>query len=201
MSEARSHLAAATRRLLDTIVTLSDVTDEEIEAATTALSDVTRRLGGDVRPTGAGYRPGLPADRLLRSPFVGEESPISPPAEWELRGERVHARVTFGAIFEGPPGYVHGGFIAMAFDELLGLTNVQLGQRGMTGTLEIKYRHPTPLHHEMQLESWVERMEGRRVITRGVLRDGDTLCAEAEGLFIALRPEIALAYFADIDGP
>lgn len=198
MSAARSNLAAATRRLLDTIVTLSDVSDEEIEAATTALGDVTRRLGSDVRPTGPGYRPGLPYDRLPRSPFVGEESPISPPATWERRGEHLHVRVTFGVLYEGPPGYVHGGFIAMAFDELLGLTNVQLGQPGMTGTLRVKYRHPTPLYREVQLESWVERMEGRRVITRGVLRDGDTVCAEAEGLFIALRPEVALAYFADL---
>ena len=200
-TEARSRLAEATRRLIDAIITLSEIPDEEIDAAAARIREVTRQLGGDVRPTGAGYRPGGSLDWLPRSPFVGEASPVSPPAKWELRGERVHARVTFGAIYEGPPGYVHGGFIAMAFDELLGLTNAQLGQPGMTGTLEVKYRHPTALHREVQLESWIERMEGRRVIARCELRDGDTLCAEAEGLFVALRPEVAQAYFGGLEEP
>jgi len=200
MSNARSHLAEAARRLLDAIVTLPDAADEEIDAAADAISEATRLLGGDALALGPGYRAVMPADRLPRSALVGEENPIAPPATWSLRGERIHIRVRFGVIYEGPPGYVHGGFIAMAFDELLGLTNVQLGRPGMTGTLTVKYRHPTPLYREVHLESWVERMEGRRAIVRGVLRDGDTLCAEAEGLFVALRPEVALAYFADPGG-
>ena len=28
----------------------------------------------------------------------------------------------FGAAYEGPPGSVHGGIIAAAFDEVLGMT-------------------------------------------------------------------------------
>lgn len=199
-TEARSRLAEASRRLIDAIITLSEVSDAEIDAAADSIRDVTLRLGGDVAPSGAGYRPSRPLDWLPRSPFVGKASPVSPPAEWEVRDGRVHVRVTFGAIYEGPPGYVHGGFIALAFDELFGLTNARLGQPGMTGTLSVKYRSPTPLHREVQLEAWIERMEGRRVITRGELRDGEKLCAEAEGLFIALRPEVAAAYFAGHEG-
>ncbi|MCZ7536463.1 MAG: PaaI family thioesterase [Acidimicrobiia bacterium] len=194
----RARLAEAARGLLDAVITLGDVPAAEIDAAASVIHDVTRRLGGNDKPAGAGYRPTHPLDRLPRSPFVGEANPVSPPAEWDVRGERVHATVTFGPIYEGPPGYVHGGFIAMAFDELLGLTNSQLGRPGMTGTLSIKYRNPTPLHREVRLESWVERMEGRRVVIRGELRHDDTLCAEAEGLFVALRPEVAAAYFAHI---
>ncbi len=193
----RARLAEAARRLLEAVITLGDVPAAEIDAAASVIADVTHDLGGDDRPTGPGYRPGRPVDRLPRSPFVGDANPVSPPAVWELRGDRVHATVEFGAIYEGPPGYVHGGFIAMAFDELLGMTNSQLGRPGMTGTLSIKYRSPTPLHRELHLESWIDRMEGRRVVARGELRHGDTLCAEAEGLFVALRPEVAAAYFPD----
>jgi len=200
-SDARSHLAEATRHLLDAIITLPEVPDDEIEGAAEAIREVSRRLVADERPTGVGRPPGHPLDWLPRSPFVGKESPVSPPAEWLLSGGRVHASVTFGALYEGPPGYVHGGFIAMAFDEVLSLANARLGQPGMTGTLSVKYRHPTPLHREVHLRSWVEHMKGRRVVVRGELSDGDTLCAEAEGLFVALRAEVAREYFPGHDGP
>ena len=40
----------------------------------------------------------------------------------------------------------HGGYVAAAFDEVLGLAQDLGGQSGMTGTLTIKYRRPTPLH-------------------------------------------------------
>ena len=198
-TDERARLAESVRRLIDAVITLSERPAAEIDAAAAAIQDVTRRLGGDDRPTGAGYEARRPLDWLPRSPFVGVASPVSPPAVWEVRDEHVHATVTFGAIYEGPPGYVHGGFIAMAFDELLGLTNAHLGRPGMTGTLSVKYRRPTPLHREVRLESWIEQIEGRRVIARVELRDGETLCAEAEGLFVALRPEVAEAYFANRD--
>jgi hypothetical protein len=34
----------------------------------------------------------------------------------------------------------------------------------------------------------LDRVEGRKTFTTGQLYAGDTLCAEAEGLFIAARP-------------
>ncbi len=35
---------------------------------------------------------------------------------------RIVGSVTFTAAYEGPPGCVHGGYVAAAFDELLGVT-------------------------------------------------------------------------------
>ena len=37
--------------------------------------------------------------------------------------EHVVGHVVFGDAYEGPPGCVHGGFIAAAFDEVLGFTS------------------------------------------------------------------------------
>ena len=55
--------------------------------------------------------------------------------------------------YEGPPGCVHGGVIALVFDELLGAANIAAGSPGMTGTLTIRYREPTPIRTEIRLES------------------------------------------------
>ena len=49
---------------------------------------------------------------------------------------------TFGAAYEGPPGCVHGGFVAAAFDEVLGSTQSLSGEPGMTGRLTVNYRSP-----------------------------------------------------------
>ena len=98
----------------------------------------------------------------------------------------VHGTVRFGSAYEGPPGAVHGGYVACAFDELLGLTQSIGGAPGMTGTLTIKYRQPTPLHTDLRFEGHLDRTEGRKKYTHGYLYAGDMLTAEAEGLFISV---------------
>jgi acyl-coenzyme A thioesterase PaaI-like protein len=107
----------------------------------------------------------------------------------------VHGRAVFGSAYEGPPGHVHGGYVAAAFDEVLGFANALSGTPGMTGTLTVRYRQPTPLHTELRFEARFERAEGRKIFTSGQLFAGDTLCAEAEGLFIAVNFERFRAFF------
>lgn len=120
------------------------------------------------------------------SPMLGQANPLAPPIRLWLDGDRVRGTATFGAGYEGPPGCVHGGYIAAAFDEVLGSTQSLSGSPGMTGRLTIHYRKPTPLHTELQFLGWIERVEGRKIFTLGELRAGDVLCAEAEGLFISI---------------
>ena len=36
------------------------------------------------------------------------------------------------------------------------------------------------------MEGWLDRADGRKIICRGTLHNGDVLCAEAEGLFISV---------------
>jgi acyl-coenzyme A thioesterase PaaI-like protein len=120
------------------------------------------------------------------SPLMGLSNPLAPPMHMEIQSDRVVGTVTCGSAYEGPPGHVHGGFVAAMFDELLGLAQSLSGKHGMTGRLTIHYRSPTPLHTELRMEGWLDRAEGRKIICRGTLHDGDVLCAEAEGLFISV---------------
>jgi hypothetical protein len=129
---------------------------------------------------------GDPSAFFDHSPMLGRANPLAPPIEIWLDGETMRGRACFGAAYEGPPGCVHGGYIAAAFDEVLGSTQSLAGNPGMTGRLTVHYRSPTPLHTELSFTGELERVEGRKIFTRGELRAGDRLCAEAEGLFISI---------------
>ena len=84
---------------------------------------------------------------------------------------------------------MHGGVIAMVFDEMLGAANIMAGSPGMTGTLTIKYRKPTPLRTPLRLEARFVGRDGRKIRTYGAMYHGDVLTAEAEGIFIELVPQ------------
>ncbi len=122
------------------------------------------------------------------SPMLGRANPLAPPIELWLEDGRIHGRARFGAAYEGPPGCVHGGFIAAAFDEVLGSTQSLSGAPGMTGRLTVHYRSPTPLGTELRFEGVLERVDGRKIHTKGWLWAGEVLCAEAEALFISIDP-------------
>lgn len=102
--------------------------------------------------------------------------------------ERVSGRVRFGRYFLGGNGAVHGGAIPLLFDEVFGrLVN---GHRtpARTASLRTDYRAVTPVGVTLDVEVWLDRVEGRKRFARGVLRDGSQVCVEAEALFIELRP-------------
>ena len=75
----------------------------------------------------------------------------------------VEGRITFTAPYEGAPGCVHGGFIASAFDEVLGVAQSASGQPGMTANLTVDYRSPTPLLHELVFRGWCEKAGAPRI--------------------------------------
>jgi len=192
-------LAAATRGVIDTLVG-TDAPAGVLAAAADDIERIVGALGGAGRTSVyEGYAEiantgGDVTSTFEHSPFFGLANPLSPPlALWG--GERgVEAEVVFGAAYEGPPGCVHGGYIAGAFDEVLGAAQTYSGNPGMTGTLTIKYRSPTPLHTPLRMVGEYVRTEGRRVYTEGSLWAGDRLCAEAEGIFVS----VPAARFAEL---
>jgi len=206
VTDSRLRLAVATRHLIDAVLTSEGATDAELDGVTDAIEALGDRLHGDaaggLRPVGRRSR--FERDHtsyLPRSPLVGEVSPIAPPFEWSFANDRMVGTGVFGAAYEGPPGYVHGGWVALAFDEILGMVNIAGKTPGMTAKLSVRYRAPTPLHTPVRLETWTERIEGRRIIAHGTLHAAGQLCAEGEGLFISISPELAAKYFGTRSDP
>jgi acyl-coenzyme A thioesterase PaaI-like protein len=197
-TEDRAVLAAAIRELIDVAMSIEDVDGATLRDVAQHVEQLSFRLGRG-RVDGAGYRPRNHGDYLPRSPIVGEASPLSPRLDWEIVDDdgrvAVEGRGTFGAAYEGPPSFVHGGWIACAFDEMLGIANIASGHPGMTGRLTVHYRKPTPLFRELRFLAWVDRVEGRRIMSHAEVWEGGTLTAEAQGVFIQPRPELAEQYF------
>jgi acyl-coenzyme A thioesterase PaaI-like protein len=97
-------------------------------------------------------------------------------------------RVTFGRFYLGGNGAAHGGTIPLVFDDLMGrLANTGGRPPARTAYLHVNYRSVAPIDRELQLTARFDREEGRKRFLSGELHDGSTLCADVEGLFVALR--------------
>ena len=189
-------LADSIRIIIERLVATSTPTDKLIDAADdlarVALAfdqfDIGSQYEGFAEAANAGADPHASFEH---SPFIGRANPLAPPMQLQEIDAKVHGRVVFGSAYEGPPGCVHGGYIAGAFDELLGATQSLSGNPGMTGTLTITYRSPTPLHTELHMVGEITRVEGRKIFTSGGIYAVDPagtewLCAEAQGIFISI---------------
>jgi len=132
----------------------------------------------------------IPAEFFPYSPVIGPLNAIAAPIAFDFDGEEVHAEHVFDAPYNGPPTAVHGGIIALVFDELLGSLGALRDIGGFTGTLSIRYCSLTPIGKPIQMRSWIDHSEGRKTFIKGSMHVGDRLCAEAEGVFI--QPRISM---------
>jgi acyl-coenzyme A thioesterase PaaI-like protein len=192
--EQKRRLAQAMRLVIERLVP-SNAPAEELGRAADALEDYAAALKAHPRLKRAvghaeSANSGDVGAFFDQSPLIGLANPLAPPITIGQSGERAaHATVTFGSAYEGPPGSVHGGYVAAAFDEVLGYVQSLSQNPGFTGTLTVRYREPTPLHTELYFEAEIVHTEGRKTFTEGRLMAGDMLCAEAEAVFIAAREE------------
>jgi acyl-coenzyme A thioesterase PaaI-like protein len=192
-------LADELRRIIE-LLTLVEAPAEELAQAADAAHAFADRLD-DLLPKRTWSYEGFPETAMAgspaaffdRSPIIGRSNPLAAPIEVKVAGEgddlHVEGRARYGAAYEGPPGKLHGGFLAAAFDEVLGMAQTLSGKPGMTGTLKIVYRSPTPLYEELRFRASVDRIEGRKIFVSGTCHAGDTLTAEAEGIFISVDLE------------
>jgi acyl-coenzyme A thioesterase PaaI-like protein len=170
-------LAASLRRFLDVAIDARSLDAHTLLETAHALDHVTDGL--------VAARDALPHDdRFI--PFDGQRVPM--PAwsyDYDVDGGAFTARGMFTNGHTGPPGTVHGGWVAFAFDEVLGWANVQAGYPSMTGKLTIRYRKPTPIGVPVEFRVPPPRVDGKRVLVRATLTVlPDSLTAEAEGLFV-----------------
>ena len=189
---ALKDLADATRDLIDHLVA-TDAPIEVVQAATTEVRAAADRFTGYHQGTLYGFSEAANAghreDPLYdHSPLIGIANPLAPPLTFVEHEGVVVATATFGQAYEGPPGCVHGGYVAAAFDELLGATQSLSGAPGMTGTLTVRYESPTPLHTELRYEGRLVGVERRKIFVEGMCFAGERLTATAKGIFISMQP-------------
>jgi uncharacterized protein (TIGR00369 family) len=193
-------LGTALRELVDAAVR-TEVPLQELEA----IAGEARELAGRLRAQTRGLHDIATVDdpeigERWYSPVYGPGNPVAPPmVATQTADGRATGRVTLGKAHEGPPGLVHGGVVATLLDHVLARAIRAAGRGGLTATLTVTYRRPVQLGVPLLATAEMGEIDGRRTTARARLvaeDDPGTTLAEAEGLFVALRPERAADVFA-----
>jgi acyl-coenzyme A thioesterase PaaI-like protein len=130
-----------------------------------------------------------PAGRRMDLPNRG--SVLGIPAEYEKTDDgRIGGVARFRRFHLGRNGAVHGGCIAQLFDSLLGYTAFRLTRSlyQRTAFLHVDYRSIVPIETELQVDAGVDRVDDRKMFLTGRLLNGDAVLAEANALFVKLKP-------------
>jgi len=106
-------------------------------------------------------------ERTLFDPVIGLLNPLAVPVVVTREPPGALGRATFRDEHEGPPGCVHGGWLAASFDMVLHAANRFAGHQGPTRRLELRYRRPTRLGEEVRFEACLESISAETAIVRG----------------------------------
>jgi hypothetical protein len=150
---------------------IAELERAKADLALRAPMDATPRVGASVSGDGRVY-----VDHAFD---IGSYNPCFPEYAIEVNGDRARGSVTFPLPYEGPPGLVHGGFLALFFDCAVQQHNCEVGVAGKTTSLSLRYRRPTSLLTALTFT--LERTSmGDRIHSSGSLSAGDTVLCEAE---------------------
>ena len=109
--------------------------------------------------------------------------------ELDREARRVSGRFRFGREYQGSGGILHGGIIALLFDEAMGKLNRLHGVRAVTAELSVAYLRPVPCDADVTVAAWETRRDGRNLFPEAELRDAaGTVLARATGRFVAIGP-------------
>lgn len=188
--DAVAGLVLAARRLMLAVAT-TDTDTEEIAAVTESMDALSECLTAQSRP------------RMLRTAYEGpirarEAGPEHPwplfpynpqalPLSISFDGGTASATVTPNALYEGPPGSVHGGYLSHLLDCMLGTLVQAQDKRAMTAKLELRYLRPTSLDVPLELRAHVVETSGRTTIAEGWVAQAGRRTVEARGVFVESR--------------
>jgi hypothetical protein len=172
--------AQVVRDLMCTVLSLESPSTD-VQALTRELRAVQRRLDGEM-PRDLWPRVGDDPRAEQRvyldhSRDVGGYNACVPDYQMSVSGEHGAGTVEFPLVYEGPPGIVHGGFLALFFDCVLQQLNCDLGAAGKTRSLSMRYRRPAPILTPLRFTAQRTMSEESIVAGGELFRDDELLCA------------------------
>ena len=163
---SRNTLAVAARALNEKLISSDIPADTALQMAA-ELEKITSTLAALPQVSGL-VDMGRRGDRGTVDNVMGElvamagrSHPCTPQLSWQEESNGISGTVVFGQAFEGPPGHVHGGWVAGILDHIMGMTHVRTGNPGMTGGLSVKYRRPTPLNTPISVRAVAQALDER----------------------------------------
>jgi hypothetical protein len=184
--------AGAIRRLSSLLLSLEQA-HPTVDAIVAQIGDWERELGAVVPPDSA---PRIGSDEdgsrrvyLDHATDIGAFNPCFPEYRFDhLDAQTASGCVAFPLVYEGPPGLVHGGFLAVFFDCVMQHQNCLAGLSGKTRFLNVKFRRPTPVLTELRFD--IARSEvGRGITSMARLLLGDEVLCIGEVETLALPPD------------
>ncbi len=190
LRESKHRLADEVRRLVEAVALVDPARVEPADLATVA------RLVTQAADTLAAA-PTLPLDAATggpdtmpteRGPVTGRSNAAAAPLILETGPEGTRGLSTFGPLYDGGAGTVHGGVVAAALMDVLTCAYFAAVERpGHIGTLTVRFRSPIPVGAPLVYTAGVDRTEGRKGLGSGAVRVGEDTVVEGEAVFIAPR--------------
>jgi acyl-coenzyme A thioesterase PaaI-like protein len=178
-----SPLTDSIRRLVQAGIQ-SGADEATIREAQSLVDAAVEKLGGVGQPDqvrlAVGKRP-----VVWGNPVTGFRNAIAPPLVVHEDPDGLWwSEFELGEQYQGPPGWVHGGVLAMVLDQLLGeAASDGLTKPLFTGTITLRYLRGTPLGR-LRAEAAIERTDGYKTFVSGHMSDAAGKTVEAEGIFI-----------------
>ena len=103
---------------------------------------------------------------------------------------RVRGTLRLGPRYQGAPGMIHGGIIAVLLDEALGKVCRFYDVRAVTAELTVEYLRPIKVDQEIHIEAFQVERKARNLLHEGEIRDAEgRVLARGRGRFVVVDPE------------
>jgi acyl-coenzyme A thioesterase PaaI-like protein len=120
---------------------------------------------------------------------IGSFNPCFPTYEFDrIDADTAEGRVIFPVVYEGPPGLVHGGFLAVFFDCVIQHQNCATELSGKTRSLNVTFRRPTPILTELRFDIVRAQVDRGVTSTARLSLDDEVLCI-GEATTLGLSPD------------
>lgn len=122
------------------------------------------------------------------TPGSSGRNPLAPPMRIVPDGDWYRCDLTLPLQYQGPPGRVHGGIVALLVDHILGhAAGVGAEKRSMTRYLTVHYDGGTPIGEPLTVRGRINRIEGRKKFMEAQIICNGEVRVRADGLWLLPR--------------
>ncbi|MCS7212699.1 MAG: PaaI family thioesterase [Candidatus Calescibacterium sp.] len=92
---------------------------------------------------------------------------------------------TFLKEHQGPPGYAHGGYIALFLDEVMSFATYDYFP-ALLGKMEIYYKKSVPLGNKVLFEAKLVKVERKKIIVEGSITYNRETLVKSSGIYVRI---------------
>ncbi len=119
----------------------------------------------------------------------GPDNPIGLHLHFDGAEDGVRALVTLGPDFQGWKNIAHGGVAMALLDEAMAHAAGHAGHRGVTGSMNVRFRKPVPLGEPLTVRGRIAWQRRNVLGMEASVADGSgAVLLDGEGKFVSMGP-------------